>query len=125
MAKAMRKVRTGSVVSTRMAQTAVVEVSWKQRHPLYGKQMGRITRFYVHDPNQQCQVGDTVRIEETRPISRTKRWRLLEVVQRRLVPEVRPIELETDVDTTTTAPTPAEAPASNAVIPATDEDVQL
>lgn len=109
MAKAMRKVRTGSVVSTKMDQTAVVHVPWKQRHPLYGKQVGRISRFYVHDRGNQCQAGDLVRIEETRPISRTKRWRLLEIVQRHQLPEVRPIELEAELEI---SPTPAEAPTS-------------
>ena len=97
MAKAMRKIRVGSVVSTRMDKTAVVEMVWKQRHRIYRKQMRRVTRFYVHDPEGQCQIGDTVRIQETRPISRTKHWRLLEIMARREVADVRPIELETDV----------------------------
>ena len=96
MAKAMRKVRVGSVVSTRMDKTAVVELVWKQRHRIYRKQMRRVTRFYVHDPNQVCRIGDTVRIQETRPISRTKHWRLLEVLARREVAEVRAIDLEGD-----------------------------
>ena len=96
MAKVMRKVRVGSVVSTRMDKTAVVELVWKRRHRIYRKQMRRVTRFYVHDPNQQCRIGDTVRIQETRPISRTKHWRLLEVLARREVAEVRAIELEGD-----------------------------
>ena len=97
MAKAMRKVRVGSVVSTRMDKTAVVELVWKQRHRIYRKQMRRVTRFYVHDPDSQCQIGDTVRIQETRPISRTKHWRLLEILSSRQVADVRPIELETDL----------------------------
>ena len=96
MAKTMRKVRVGSVVSTRMDKTAVVELVWKQRHRVYRKQMRRVTRFYVHDPDGQCQIGDTVRIQETRPISRTKHWRLLEILSRRAVAEVRAIELEGD-----------------------------
>ena len=96
MAKAMRKVRVGAVVSTRMDKTAVVELVWKQRHRIYRKQMRRVTRFYVHDPNQLCRIGDTVRIQETRPISRTKHWRLLEVLARREVAEVRAIDLEGD-----------------------------
>ncbi len=99
MAKQMRKVRVGSVVGTRMDRTAVVEMVWKQRHRLYRKQMRRVARFYIHDPENQCQVGDTVRIQETRPISKTKHWRLLEILQRRQLAEVRPIELETDIDT--------------------------
>lgn len=98
MAKEMRKVRTGAVVRAGMEQTAVVEMVWKQRHRLYRKPMRRVTRFYVHDPLNQCRVGDTVRIQETRPISKTKRWRLLEILQRRQVAEVQPIELETDLD---------------------------
>ena len=98
MAKQMRKVRVGAVVRTHMDQTAVVEMVWKQRHRLYRKQMRRVARFYVHDPLSQCQVGDTIRIQETRPISKTKHWRLLEILQRRQVAEVRPIDLETDID---------------------------
>ncbi len=96
MAKTMRKVRVGAVVSTRMDKTAVVEMVWKQRHRVYRKQMRRVTRFYVHDPEGQCRIGDTVRIQETRPISRTKHWRLLEILSRREVADVRPIDLEAD-----------------------------
>ena len=99
MAKQMRKVRVGSVVSTSMDRTAVVDMVWKQRHRLYRKQMRRVARFYIHDPENQCRLGDTVRIQETRPISKTKHWRLLEILQRRQVAEVRPIELETDIET--------------------------
>jgi len=79
-----------------MDKTAVVELVWKQRHRVYRKQMRRVTRFYVHDPESQCQIGDTVRIQETRPISRTKHWRLLDILSRREVAEVRAIELEGD-----------------------------
>ena len=96
MAKIMRKVRVGSVVGTRMGKTAVVELVWKQRHRVYRKEMRRVTRFYVHDPEEQCQIGDMVRIQETRPISRTKHWRLLNILSRREVADVRPIELEGD-----------------------------
>ena len=96
MAKTMRKVRVGSVVSTRMDKTAVVELVWKQRHRVYRKQMRRVTRFYVHDPEGQCRIGDTVRIQETRPISRTKHWRLLDILSRREVADVQAIELEGD-----------------------------
>ena len=98
MAKVMRKVRTGRVVRTRMDKTAVVEMVWKQRHRLYRKQVRRVARFYVHDPLSLCTQGDMVRIEETRPISKSKHWRLLEVLERRQVAEVRPIELEADAE---------------------------
>jgi len=98
VAKEMRKVRTAQVVRTRMDKTAVVEMVWKQRHRLYRKQVRRVARFYVHDPLSLCSLGDTVRIEETRPISKSKHWRLLEVLERRQVAEVRPIELEADAE---------------------------
>ena len=101
MAKEMRKVRTGQVVRTRMEKTAVVQMVWKQRHRLYRKQVRRVARFYVHDPQSLCRMGDTVRIEETRHISKTKHWRLLEILERRQIAEVRPIELEADAELAT------------------------
>lgn len=112
MAKQMRKARVGSVVRTKMDKTAVVEMVWKQRHPLYRKQVRRVARFYVHDPQSQCRVGDTVRIQETRPISKTKHWRLVEILQRRQVAEVRPIELESDVAPVMTGEALLEMPES-------------
>ena len=96
---ARRKTRTGSVVRVKQDKTAVVEMVWKQRHRLYHKQVRRVARFYVHDPENQCRLGDLVRIEETRPISKTKHWRLLEILERRQVAEVLPIELEGDAET--------------------------
>ena len=97
--RARRKVRTGSVVRVKQDKTAVVEMVWKQRHRLYRKQVRRVARFYVHDSENQCRLGDLIRIEETRPISKTKHWRLLEILERRQVAEVRPIELEGDAVT--------------------------
>jgi len=94
----MRKVRTGSVVRVAMDRTAVVEMVWKQRNRLYRKQVRRLTRFVVHDPDSQCQLGDVVRIQETRPISKTKHWRLLEILTRRQVADIRPTELEADAE---------------------------
>ena len=94
-----RKTRTGSVVRVKQDKTAIVEMVWKQRHRLYHKQVRRVARFYIHDPENQCQLGDLVRIEETRPISKTKHWRLLAILERRQVAEVRPIELEGDAET--------------------------
>ena len=102
--RARRKVRTGSVVRVKQDKTAIVEMVWKQRHRLYHKQVRRVARFYVHDPENQCRIGDLVRIEETRPISKTKHWRLLEILDRRQVAEVRPIELEGDAETAVTEP---------------------
>ena len=103
-ARARRKARTGSVVRVKQDKTAVVEMVWKQRHRLYHKQVRRVARFYVHDPENQCRLGDLVRIEETRPISKTKHWRLLEILERRQVAEVRPIELEGDAATAVAEP---------------------
>ena len=96
MAKSMRKVRTGSVVRVGMDRTAVVEMVWKQRNRLYRKQVRRLARFMVHDPENKCLVGDTVRIEETRPISKSKHWRLMEILSRRQVADVSPLDLESD-----------------------------
>ena len=104
MAKSMRKVRTGSVVGSGMDKTAVVEMVWKQRNRLYRKQVRRVARYKVHDPLNQCRLGDLVRIEETRPISKTKHWRLMEILERRQVAEVRPIELESDAETVASTP---------------------
>ena len=120
MSKEMRKVRTGEVVRTSMDSTAVVETVWKQRHRLYRKQMRRVTRFYVHDPQNQCRVGDTVRIQETRPISKTKHWRLLEILQRRQVADVQPIELESDLNAEIEGTAEVEATDSQAAADVSD-----
>ena len=121
MARFMRKVRVGAVVRTNQDKTAIVEMVWKQRHRLYRKQMRRVARFYVHDPENQCRLGDTVRIEETRPVSKNKHWRLMEILERKQIAEVRPIDVETDVSLEMTQPrvlaaeVRAEAAASEAV----------
>ncbi|MCH8896927.1 MAG: 30S ribosomal protein S17 [Chloroflexi bacterium] len=110
MAKEMRKVRVGSVVRTKMDKTAVVEMVWKQRHPIYRKQMRRVARFYVHDPENKCQTGDLVRIQKTRPISKLKHWRLIEILSSRQLAEVQPIELETEITPVLTGEALAETP---------------
>ena len=112
MAKQMRKVRTGEVVSTTMDKTAVVQLVWKIRHPIYRKQMRRVTKLYLHDPDQQCRVGDLVKIQETRPISKTKHWRLLEILQRRQIAEVQAIELEREITPMMTGEALAQTPMS-------------
>ena len=123
MAKSMRKVRVGAVVRANQDKTAIVEMVWKQRHRLYRKQMRRVARFYVHDPLNQCQPGDTVRIEETRRISKNKHWRLMAILERKLVADVRPIDLEADVGQEITQPRilAAEARAEAAVADAVEE----
>ena len=77
-----RKTRVGVVVSDKMDKTAVVAIKTKVRHPLYGKMVNRTRKFKVHDEENQCGVGDTVKIMETRPISKDKRWRLVEIVEK-------------------------------------------
>jgi small subunit ribosomal protein S17 len=77
-----RKVRLGTVVSDKMDKTVVVAVERRVSHPLYGKQVVRTRKFHAHDAENTARQGDLVRIMETRPLSRTKRWRLLEVVER-------------------------------------------
>jgi small subunit ribosomal protein S17 len=77
-----RKVRQGRVVADRMEKSVVVAVETAFRHPLYGKTMRRTTKFKVHDETNDCHVGDTVEIMETRPISKEKRWRVSRIVER-------------------------------------------
>lgn len=82
MERALRKVRIGKVVSDKMQKTIVVAVETKVRHPLYGKTVNRTTKFKAHDENNDAKIGDTVRIMETRPLSKDKRWRLVEIIER-------------------------------------------
>lgn len=77
-----RKTLVGEVVSTKMAKTIVVQVTRQKAHPLYKRVMSRSKKFYAHDEEQTAHVGDFVRIEETRPLSRLKRWQLKEIVRR-------------------------------------------
>ncbi len=77
-----RKERVGIVVSNKMEKTIVVAVRRKMRHPLYGKFINRTTKLFAHDEQNTCQIGDVVRIMETRPLSKNKNWRLVEIVER-------------------------------------------
>ena len=78
----LRKERIGSVVSNKMEKSIVVAVKRKVKHPIYGKFINRTTKFYAHDEENTCNVGDNVRIMETRPLSKTKCWRLVEIIER-------------------------------------------
>ena len=82
MERNYRKSRVGVVVSDKMDKTIVVAVKDKVFHPLYGKTVNRTTKFKAHDENNECGIGDRVRIMETRPISKDKRWRLVEIVEK-------------------------------------------
>lgn len=77
-----RKTRVGVVVSDKMDKTIVVAIKTKVRHPLYGKMVNRTRKFKAHDEENACGIGDTVRIMETRPISKDKRWRLVEIIEK-------------------------------------------
>ncbi len=83
-----RRVLQGVVVSDKMQKTVVVAVERRTMHPLYRKTITRTKRYKAHDEHNECRIGDIVRIEETRPLSREKRWRVIEIVQRGEVPEI-------------------------------------
>ena len=78
----LRKTRVGIVTSDKMDKTVVVSIKDRVKHPLYGKIMNRTEKFKAHDENNECGIGDTVRIMETRPLSKDKRWRLVEIVEK-------------------------------------------
>ena len=79
----------GEVVSNKMAKTIVVKVIRKKAHPFYGRVVAKSKKFYAHDEKNEAHIGDVVRIEETRPLSKLKRWKLVEIVRRaKLAPEV-------------------------------------
>ncbi len=82
VARASRKARIGVVVGDKPNKTVTVQVERKFPHPLYGKQMTRTKKYHAHDEQNEYRVGDTVRIMETRPLSKTKRWRVIELIER-------------------------------------------
>jgi len=104
----LQKQRTGTVVSDKMDKTIAVEFHWSQRDRLIGKSRRRVTKFLAHDENNQAHLGDVVRIEETRPLSRRKRWRLIEILQTGDVAEFQPSRLPTTFDERKTDATEAE-----------------
>lgn len=77
-----RQTKTGRVVSNKMNKTIVVRVDYLKPHPLYRKIIRKTNKFHAHDPENMCQIGDMVTIEETRPLSKTKRWKVIEIIQR-------------------------------------------
>ncbi len=82
MERNLRKVRTGKVTSNKMDKTIVVAIEEHVKHPLYGKVVKRTYKLKAHDENNECNIGDTVRVMETRPLSKEKRWRLVEIVEK-------------------------------------------
>jgi small subunit ribosomal protein S17 len=81
-ARNLRKTKIGVVTSNKMAKTITVAVERKVKHPIYGKFVKKTTKFHAHDDKDECSIGDVVKIMETRPLSKTKRWRLVEVVEK-------------------------------------------
>jgi small subunit ribosomal protein S17 len=80
MADVIHKQKVGRVVSNKMDKTVVVAVDYRRPHPIYRKTVRKTNKFYAHDETNQCRAGDVVRIEETRPLSRLKRWRVVEII---------------------------------------------
>ena len=79
-----RKTRVGRVVSDKMSKTVIVAIEWKQPHPKYGKPVKRTTKLVAHDITDDCRAGDLVKIVETRPLSKTKRWRVVEIISNQM-----------------------------------------
>ena len=78
----LRKERIGVVFSNKMDKSITVAVKWKEKHSIYGKFVNKTKKYHAHDEKNECNIGDTVRIMETRPLSKTKRWRLVEIIER-------------------------------------------
>ena len=82
MERNLRKTRTGKVISDKMDKTVVVAIENHVRHPLYGKIVKKTYKLKAHDENNECRIGDTIKVMETRPLSKDKRWRLVEIVEK-------------------------------------------
>ncbi|HET9571457.1 MAG TPA: 30S ribosomal protein S17 [Bacteroidales bacterium] len=78
----LRKERAGVVTSNKMDKSITVAVKWKEKHPIYGKFVSKTKKYHAHDEKNECTIGDTVKIMETRPLSKTKRWRLVEIIEK-------------------------------------------
>ena len=113
-----RKVRIGRVVSDKMDKTVVVVYQWSRPHPIYKKAVRRQTRFNAHDPDNQCRIGDTVRIIEMRPMSKTKRWKVAEILASKEIAELQPEEIQIDESVATAA-------ATSALIQVAEEDAPV
>ena len=125
MAEAQKTVRTltGRVVSDKMDKTVVVVYEWSRPHPIYKKAVRRQTRFNAHDPENQCQLGDMVRIVESRPTSKTKRWKVAEILSSKEIAELQPEEIQVDESVASAAATSAlNAEAAEPASPAPEDE---
>ena len=91
--EAKRKIKYGKVIGDKMNKTVIIAVDTLKHHPLYKKTIRRIVKYYAHDEQKISKIGDTVKIEETRPLSRLKRWRVVEIVTKGEVAEIKPEEI--------------------------------
>ena len=98
MSHERRKTKVGKVIGDKMDKTVVVSVEWRQPHRIYKKNVRKWSSFKVHDQGNVCNVGDTVRIIETRPLSKTKRWKIAEIVQKGDVADLQPGDISTEPD---------------------------
>ena len=120
MSAANRKRRIGQVISDKMDKTVVVAVQWRQRHPVYRKSIRRISKFHAHDEQNDARIGDRVLIVETKPLSRLKRWRIAEILERHEVPEIAPQEIGAAIEEEIAQP---EAAVAVAEVPQAEEVV--
>ena len=91
--EAKRKIKYGKVIGDKMNKTVIIAVDTLKHHPLYKKTIRRIVKYYAHDEQKMSKIGDMVKIEETRPLSRLKRWRVVEIVTKGEVAEIKPEEI--------------------------------
>jgi small subunit ribosomal protein S17 len=121
----LEKLQTGVVVGNKMDKTVIVRIDRQKRHRLYGKTMRVTQRYKAHDERNECNLGDVVKIAETRPLSREKRWRVVEIVTKGDVAEVAPREIGANIieETREAAAAEAEAAAPAAEAPADAEAV--
>jgi small subunit ribosomal protein S17 len=122
-----RKVRVGRVVSDKMDKTVVVVYEWRQSHSIYKKSVRRQAKFYAHDEENRCSLGDTVRIIESRPYSKTKRWKVAEILSSIEIADVQPEQIQMDEDILSASATSAALAQSEAAETDTtasvDEDI--
>ena len=118
MSAANRKRRIGQVISDKMDKTVVVAVQWRQRHSVYRKSIRRISKFHAHDEQNDARIGDRVLIVETKPLSRLKRWRIAEILERHEVPEIAPQEIGAAIEEEIAQP---EAAVAVADVPQAEE----
>ena len=116
-----RKIRVGRVVSDKMDKTVTVVFEWRRHHALYKKSVRRRTRFKAHDPSNDCKIGDLVRIIEGRPYSKTKRWKVVEILEHEEIAELQPEEIVVEDPSVLTAR--ATQPEETGPAPITVDDI--